>query len=337
MLGGMAMKWRWRDKRRAAGKSTDKPNLITGPVQVCWHKFARYWDIELREIPMEKDRLLMTPEEVLKRCDENTIGVVPTLGVTFNGRYEPVKAVSDALDQFQRETGYDIPIHVDAASGGFLAPFCAPDLEWDFALPRVKSINASGHKFGLTPLGCGWVIWRQLEDLPKDLIFDVNYLGGNMPTLALNFSRPGGQVVAQYYNFVRLGREGYRKIHSSCYRTAEYLAAEIAPLGPFDIIFNGAPSEGIPAICWAIPEGAELGYTLYDLADRLRTHGWQVPAYSMPANREDLVVQRVLVRMGVSRDLASLLVKDIKSSIAFLTKFPPPPRAPGEAVAAFHH
>ncbi|MEI6340128.1 MAG: glutamate decarboxylase [Verrucomicrobiota bacterium] len=337
MLGGMAMKWRWRDKRRAAGKSTEKPNLITGPVQVCWHKFARYWDIELREIPMDKNRLLMTPEEVIKRCDENTIGVVPTLGVTFNGRYEPVKAVSDALDQFQRETGYDIPIHVDAASGGFVAPFCTPDLEWDFTLPRVKSINASGHKFGLTPLGCGWVIWRQREDLPKELIFDVNYLGGNMPSLALNFSRPGGQVVAQYYNFVRLGREGYRKIHSSCYRTAGYLAAEIAPLGPFDIIFNGDPSEGIPAICWAIPQGVELGYTLYDLADRLRTHGWQVPAYSMPANREDLVVQRVLVRLGVSHDLASLLLKDIKSSIAFLTKFPPQTRSRPEEVTAFHH
>ncbi len=161
MLGGMAMKWRWREKMRAAGKPTDKPNMICGPVQICWHKFARYWDVELREIPMDKDRLLMTPEEVIKRCDENTIGVVPTLGVTFTCGYEPVKAVSDALDKLQQEKGWDIPIHVDGASGGFLAPFCAPDLEWDFRLPRVKSINTSGHKFGLAPLGVGWVVWRE--------------------------------------------------------------------------------------------------------------------------------------------------------------------------------
>ena len=217
MLGGMAMKWRWREKMRAAGKPTDKPNMICGPVQICWHKFARYWDVELREIPMEHGRLLMTPEEVLKRCDENTIGVVPTLGVTFTCAYEPVKAVADALDKLQQEKGLDIPIHVDGASGGFLAPFCAPELEWDFRIPRVKSINTSGHKFGLSPLGVGWVIWREAKDLPEDLIFNVNYLGGNMATFALNFSRPGGQIIAQYYNFLRLGKEGYRKIHSACY------------------------------------------------------------------------------------------------------------------------
>src|ERR1039457_5651085 len=178
MLGGMAMKWRWREQRRAAGKSVERPNLICGPVQICWHKFARYWDIELREIPMEQDRLLMSPAEVIARCDENTIGVVPTLGVTFDGRYEPVKAVSDALHQVQKESGLTIPIHVDGASGGFLAPFCAPDLVWDFRLPRVKSINTSGHKYGLAPLGCGWGGWREKNDLPADLVFNVNYLGG---------------------------------------------------------------------------------------------------------------------------------------------------------------
>ena len=180
MLGGMAMKRRWEAKRKAAGLPIDKPNLVTGPVQVCWHKFARYWDIELREIPVEQDRLLMTPEEVLKRCDENTIGVVPTLGVTFTCQYEPVQAVALALDKLEAEQGLDIPIHVDGASGAFLAPFCAPDLVWDFRIPRVKSINASGHKFGLAPLGVGWIIWREASDLPEDLIFWVNYLGGNM-------------------------------------------------------------------------------------------------------------------------------------------------------------
>ena len=233
MLGGMAMKWRWREKRLAQGKSADKPNLVCGPVQICWHKFARYWDVELREIPMEGDRLIMTPEEVIKRCDENTMGVIPTLGVTFTCHYEPVKDVAHALDVFQEETGLDIPIHVDGASGGFLAPFVDPDLVWDFRLPRVKSINTSGHKFGLSPLGVGWVVWREKKDLPDDLVFQVNYLGGNMPTFALNFSRPGGQVVAQYYNFLRLGREGYRKIHQACYHTAAYLADEIRKMGPF--------------------------------------------------------------------------------------------------------
>ena len=335
MLGGMALKWRWREQRRAAGKSVDRPNLICGPVQICWHKFARYWDIELREIPMEQDRLLMSPAEVIARCDENTIGVVPTFGVTFDGRYEPVKAVSDALDQFQKESGLDIPIHVDAASGGFLAPFCAPDLEWDFRLPRVKSINTSGHKYGLAPLGCGWVVWRERSDLPADLVFNVNYLGGNMPTFALNFSRPGGQIIAQYYNFVRLGREGYTKVHSACYQTAQYLAKEIAALGPFKMIYNGDPASGIPALCWTIRKGENPGYTLYELADRLSVRGWQVPAYSMPANLEDMVVQRIIVRLGVSRDLAGLLIANFKSAIEYLTRHPVSVAAGPQA--AFHH
>ena len=337
MLGGLAMKWRWRAKRQAEGKPSDKPNMICGPVQVCWHKFARYWDIELREIPMEKDRLLMSPEEAVKRCDENTIGVVPTLGVTFNGRYEPVKAVSDALDKLQKKTGLDIPIHVDGASGGFLAPFCAPSLKWDFRLPRVKSINSSGHKFGLAPLGCGWVVWREKSDLPEELIFNVNYLGGNMPTFALNFSRPGGQIIAQYYNFLRLGREGYTKVHSACYETARFLAREIAALGPFDMLYSGDPTDGIPALCWTITPGKSPGYSLYDLADRLRVRGWQVPAYSMPAHCEDLVVQRILVRLGVSLDLASILVSDIKAAIEYLSRPSVTLAATPQDGTAFHH
>ncbi len=292
------------------------------PVQICWHKFARYFDVELREIPLEGDRLMMSPEEVIKRVDENTIGVVPTLGVTFTCTYEPVKAVHDALDKLQKETGLDIPIHVDGASGGFLAPFCAPDIEWDFRLPRVKSINASGHKFGLAPLGAGWVIWREAKDLPEELIFNVNYLGGNMPTFALNFSRPGGQIIAQYYNFLRLGREGYAKIHNACYSTAQYLAREIEKLGPFEMIFSGDCKEGIPALAWKLKKGAKVTYSLYDVADKLRSRGWQVPAYSMPANREDLVIQRILVRHGVSLDLASLLVDDFKRTLEYFDKHP---------------
>ena len=337
MLGGMAMKRRWEARRKAAGKPIDRPNLITGPVQICWHKFARYWDIELREIPLEDGRFLMTPAEVIRRCDDNTIGVVPTLGVTFTCQYEPVKAVADALDELQRDSGLDIPMHVDGASGGFLAPFCAPELVWDFRIPRVKSINTSGHKFGMSPLGVGWVIWREVEDLPEELIFWVNYLGGNMRDIALNFSRPGGQVVCQYYNFLRLGKEGYRKIHSACYQTAAFLAERIGKLGPFEILYGGDRHQGIPALCWRIRDGVDPGFTLYDLADRLRSRGWQVPAYSLPANCQGLVIQRILVRHGVSRDLGALLVEDIQRAIDFLAKHPIPAPLGAAEASGFRH
>jgi len=320
MLGGMAMKWRWREKRRAQGKPADRPNLVTGPVQVCWHKFARYWDVELREIPMEKGRLIMTPEEAVARCDENTIGVVPTLGVTFTCQYEPVKAVSQALDRLQEQTGLDVPMHVDAASGGFLAPFVDPGLEWDFRLPRVKSINASGHKFGLAPLGVGWALWREAADLPEDLVFRVNYLGGDMPTFALNFSRPGGQIAAQYYNFLRLGKEGYRRVHQACYDTARYLAGELAKLGPFEIIYDG--HGGIPAVSWCLKDGEDPGFNLFDLSDRIRSRGWQIAAYSMPPHRQDLVVMRILVRHGFSRDLADILLEDLRRAIGRFNRKP---------------
>ena len=322
MLCGMAMKWRWRAKRSAQGKPTDKPNMICGPVQICWLKFAKYWDIEVREIPMDRGRLFMNAEEMLKRVDENTIGVVPTFGVTYSGNFELVKPLSDALDKLQAEKGLDIDIHVDGASGGFLAPFCAPDLVWDFRLPRVKSISTSGHKFGLAPLGAGWVIWRDAADLPEDLIFKVNYLGGEMPTFAINFSRPAGQIIEQYYDFIRLGREGYRKIHAASYATAQYLAKEIAKLGPFEFIASGDPNVSIPAVTWKIKDGANPGYTLFDLADRLRIRGWLVPAYTLPANVTDVAVQRIIVRQGLTQDLASLLIEDFKRAITHFDKHP---------------
>jgi glutamate decarboxylase len=337
MLGGMGMKRRWEARRKAEGKPIDKPNMISGPVQICWHKFTRYWNIEHREIPMENGRLLMTPEEVLKRCDERTIGVVPTLGVTFTGQFEPVKAVSEALDKYQQETGVDIPLHVDGASGGFLAPFCAPDLEWDFRLPRVKSINASGHKFGLSPLGVGWAIWREPQDLPEELVFWVNYLGGNMRDIALNFSRPGGQVVCQYYNFIRLGREGYAKIHGACYESAQFLAREIEKLGPFEIMFDGTADAGIPALCWKIKDGANPGFSLFDYADRLCSRGWQVPAYALPANCQNQAIQRILVRHGVSRDLACQLLEDMKAALDYFVKHPQSTPLTHEEASGFHH
>ena len=212
MLGGLALKRRWMERRRAEGKPVDKPNLVMGiNVQVCWEKLANYWDVEMRLVPMEGDRFHMSAEEAVKLCDENTIGVVAILGSTFDGSYEPVEEICQALDAFQAETGLDVPVHVDGASGAFVAPFVDPDLVWDFQLPRVASINASGHKYGLVYPGVGWVVWRDSAALPEDLIFWVNYLGDNMPTFALNFSRPGAQVVAQYYNFLRLGFEGYAR------------------------------------------------------------------------------------------------------------------------------
>ncbi|MDD2878510.1 MAG: glutamate decarboxylase [Acidiphilium sp.] len=320
MLGGLALKWRWRARRAAAGKASDKPNIVTGPVQVCWHKFARYFDVELREVPLDGERLLLTPETVLARCDENTIGVVPTLGVTFTCQYEPVAAIAAALDDLQARTGLDIPMHVDAASGGFIAPFMAPDLPWDFRLGRVKSINASGHKFGLAPLGVGWAMWRTREDLPEDLMFHVNYLGGDMPTFALNFSRPGGEIVCQYYNFTRLGREGYHAILARSAKIATEIARGLAATKLFRIIHDG--SEALPAICWTIAEHAEPGFTLYDLADRLRMRGWQVPAYTMPANRTDLVVQRILVRHGFTEDLGEQLLADIRAALIYFSTHP---------------
>lgn len=321
MLGGMAMKRRWLNKLTAAGKKpSGKPNLITGPVQICWHKFARYWDVEIREIPMTHDRYFSSPDEVLKRCDENTIGVVATLGTTFTLDYEPVEEIAKALDKLEKNTGLDIPIHVDGASGGFLAPFIRPELKWDFRIPRVKSINSSGHKFGLSPLGVGWVLWREAKDLPEDLIFYVNYLGGNMPTFALNFSRPAGQIIAQYYNFLRLGREGYAKIQRQCYKAAEFFAGKLRSTGVFDIISDG--SRGVPGVCWKLKKDAKVNFNLYDLADHLRYRGWQVPAYSLPPDCEDVVIQRILVRHGVSEDLLEFLFNDIETALAYFAGHP---------------
>ncbi|MHC5201547.1 glutamate decarboxylase [Myroides sp. LJL119] len=335
MLGGLAMKWRWREKRQKEGKPTDKPNLITGPVQVCWERFARYFDVELRQIPMEHDRFLMTPEEVLKRADENTIGVVPTLGVTFTLQYEDVKAIHDCLDQLQKDTGLDIPMHVDGASGGFLAPFIHKDIPFDFRLPRVKSINTSGHKFGLAPIGVGWIVWREKTDLPEGLIFDVNYLGGNMKTFALNFSRPGGQIISQYHNFLHYGREGYTRILQAMSDHGQYIAQEVKKMGVFDIVYDGV--NGVPGATWKFKEGVNPGYTLYDLTDRMRIRGWQVASYTLPNDCEDLVVQRVLVRHGFSRDMADLLLEDLRRSIEYFEKHPVSVPLTKEEGTTFHH
>ena len=337
MLAGMAAKWRWRARRRAEGKPADKPNMVCGAVQVVWHKFARYWDVEIREVPMSHGRYAMDAASMLERVDENTIAVVPTFGLTYTGAYEPVAELSRALDKLHADTGLDVDIHVDAASGGFLAPFCAPELAFDFRVPRVKSISASGHKFGLAPLGVGWVVWRDRRELPDDLVFHVNYLGGDMPVFQINFSRPAGQIVASYYNFLRLGRNGYRSIHNASYEIGQFIAAEIAQLGPFELLCDSNPNTGIPAVTWRIRDGGQAGYTLYDLADRLRVRGWQVPAYTLTGSASDIAVQRVLVRLGVSRDMATLLLDDFREALAHFDRHPVTVPMSKEEAGGFSH
>jgi glutamate decarboxylase len=332
MLGGLALKWRWRERRRAAGRATDRPNLVMGAnVQVCWEKFCRYWDVEPRLVPVSEDATHLTPEGAVARCDENTIGVVAILGSTFDGTYEPVAQIASALDRLAADGGPDVPMHVDAASGGFVAPFLDPDVVWDFRLPRVQSINASGHKYGLVYPGVGWAVWRDKDALPDDLIFDVDYLGGSMPTFALNFSRGGAQVAAQYYNLVRLGREGYRRVQQASRDTACRLAEQVAGLEPYRLLSDGGQ---LPVVAFALNDGT--GFSVYDISDALRVRGWIVPAYPMPPAIEHLDVLRVVVRNGFSPDLADLLLQDLrhKTTLALEHGAPFPQHA---RHASFHH
>lgn len=317
MLAGLALKRRWQHARRAAGKPTDRPNIVMGVnVQICWEKFANYWDVEQRLVPMEGDRFHLSPEEAVTRCDENTIGVVTILGSTFDGSYEPVAEICAALDDLAQRSGLDVPVHVDGASGALIAPFCDPDLTWDFQLPRVASINASGHKYGLVYPGVGWVVWRDSTALPEDLVFRVNYLGGNMPTFALNFSRPGSQVIAQYYNFIRLGSQGYQRVGQYCRDVATSLAAQIAELGPFHLLTDGTQ---LPVFAFTLREDI-TNFSVYDVSAALRESGWLVPAYTFPDNRTDLAVLRMVVRNGFSHDLADLLLEDLRRALPRLER-----------------
>jgi glutamate decarboxylase len=332
MLGGLALKWRWRERMRHAGKPTDRPNLVMGAnVQVCWEKFCRYWDVEPRQVPMEGERYHLGGEEAAAQCDENTIGVVSILGSTFDGSYEPVKEIADALDRLQEEKGIDVPIHVDAASGGFVAPFIQPEIEWDFRVPRVQSINASGHKYGLVYPGVGWALWRETDALPKDLVFDVNYLGGNMPTFSLNFSRPGSQVIAQYFMFSSLGYEGYRSVMQGAQDAAMFLSDGIAKLGPYQLLSRG---DELPVFAFALKPEIE-NYSVFDVSDRLRQSGWLVPAYTFPKNREDLSVLRIVVRAGMTPEMAQLLLSHLGEHTEFLQNLEGP--FPGEKKRAFSH
>jgi glutamate decarboxylase len=329
MLAGMALKRRWQQRRRAAGLDTSRPNLVMGiNVQVCWEKFANYWEVEPRFVPMEGNRFHLSGDEAAALCDENTIGVVAILGSTFDGSFEPVAEIAASLDDLQARTGLDIPIHVDGASGGFIAPFLDHDLEWDFRLERVASINASGHKYGLVFPGVGWVVWRDPAALPEELVFRVNYLGGEMDTFALNFSRPGAQVAAQYYNLIRLGREGYRRVQQASRDIALHLSSGMAELGAFELLTHG---DELPV--FACTTSSNTDVTVFDISRGLRERGWLVPAYQFPANRTDLSVLRLVVRNGFSHDLASLFLDDLKRLLGQLS--PPTRQRPPDP--AFHH
>jgi glutamate decarboxylase len=302
-------------------------------VQVCWEKFANFWEVEPRLVPMDDERYHLDAEQAVAHCDENTIGVVGVLGSTFDGSYEPIEEICAALDALQERTGLDIPVHVDGASGAMIAPFVDPDLMWDFRLPRVASINTSGHKFGLVYPGVGWALWRDKEALPEELVFRVNYLGGEMPTFALNFSRPGAEVIAQYYTFLRLGFDGFRAIQQACRDTAGYLADHIERLGDFRLLTRG---DQLPVFAFTTKEG--LGYDVFDVSRRLRERGWQVPAYTFPDNRTDLSVLRVVCRNGFTRDLADLLLEDLTRVLPELRLQPKPLQELGfQARTSFHH
>src|SRR5947209_3510330 len=333
MLAGLALKRRWQQARREAGLPTDRPNIVMGGnVQVVWEKFANYWEVEPRYVPLEGDVFHLTADRLLDHVDENTIGVVAVLGSTMDGSYEPVQEICGALDAYQADTGVSVPVHVDAASGGFVAPFLQPDLEWDFRLDRVVSIQASGHKYGLVYPGIGWVLWRDAEHLPDDLVFHVNYLGGDMPTFALNFSRPGAQVVLQYYQFLRLGREGFRLVQQTCQDVALHVSSSLGSMAEFQVIADGSD---LPVVTVALrPEVTK--YDVFDLSRKLRERGWLVPAYTMPPKREDLAVLRIVVRNGFSHDMAELFLRDVRVAVDWLDDLQSP-MPHEEQPSTFHH
>ena len=313
MLGGIAALKRWQKRRKAKGLPIDKPNFIISTcMQVVWEKFAIYWDVEMRMIPVTAEKITLDPQDVVKACDENTICVVPIQGVTITGLNDNVKEINDALDKLNAEKGWEICIHVDAATGGFILPFINPETVWDFRLKWVLSISTSGHKFGLVYPGVGWVVWKDKQYLPEEMNFAVNYLGANIPSISINFSRPGNQVLAQYYQFMRLGKEGYKKVQQNCLNVCLYLKEQLKKMGIFEFFSNDMPN---PLFIWKLKDDPNRKWTLYDLSDALHVEGWQVPAYTMPKAMEDVIIMRVVVRQGTGFDLADLFMEDIKRCV----------------------
>ena len=317
MLGALALKKRWQAARRSAGKDTDRPNLVmSSAVQVCWEKFCNYFDVEARLVPIDDEHPVLRGDQLADHVDERTIGVVGILGVTYTGAYEPIAELAAALDQIQRDTGLDVPLHIDAASGGMLAPFLQPELEWDFRLERVASINTSGHKYGLVAPGVGWVVWREADLVPEEMVFHVAYLGGDTPSLTLNFSRPASQVMVQYYQFLRLGREGYLQVQQATLDVARHNAEEVDRMPEFSLYTRELM---MPVVALQVDDQVS-GWTAFDASNQLRTTGWQVPSYPLPDNLSNRILQRIVVRNGLSRDLADDLLSDIRRAADYLTK-----------------
>ena len=319
MLGGMAMKFAWRNRAKNLGLDTNKqkPNLvISSGYQVCWEKFCVYWDIELRTVPMDKNNMSININRVLDYVDEYTIGIVGILGLTYTGKFDDIKALNDIVEEYNSKTAHKVYIHIDAASGGLFVPFTNQNLLWDFRLKNVISINTSGHKYGLVYPGVGWIIWRDEAFLPKELIFEVSYLGGNLPTIAINFSRSASQIIGQYYNFLRYGFNGFKKIHLKTRNVALYLSKEIEKTGLFEIYNDG---DNLPIVCYKLKEN-KVNWTLYDLADRLLMKGWQVPAYPLPKNMEDQIIQRIVCRADMGQNMALMFIKDFNQAIKDLNK-----------------
>jgi glutamate decarboxylase len=319
MLGALSLKWKWRERREQAGKDTDRPNLVFGgDVHVVWEKFCRYFDVEPRIIPLQPDRYTIGPEDVEPMVDERTIGVAAVLGTTFTGHADDIRGINDLLVGLKHDRGLDVPLHVDAASGGFVWPFLYPDSEWDFRLEQVRSINTSGHKFGLVYPGIGWLVFRERADLAEDLVFYENYLGKTDATFTLNFSTGTAMVLAQYYNFVRFGHDGYRYIMETMAQNARMLSERIAGIGEFRLI-GSEQDEQLPLVAFQLAE--DNGFDEFDVASQLAAErGWMVPAYTLPPNAEHVTIMRALVKLTLSHTLASALADDIAQACETLRK-----------------
>lgn len=335
MLAGLVMRWHWRQRRQRDGLEWSRPNVVMGANrQVCWDKFCAYFDVEPRFMPLAPGRLHLTPEEAVGLCDEHTIGVVAVLGSVVDGSYEPIAEIAAALQALEDCTGLAIPLHVDAASGGFVAPFSTPGLAWDFRIPRVLSINASGHKYGGVLPGVGWVLWRADALLPRELRFDVNYLGGVTPTIGINFSRPGAQVVAQYFNFLHLGRRGYENRMAALQAIACHLADGLAKMPALRLVSH--PRGQLPVFCVEL-DPAIAGWTVFHLSDKLQERGWLVPAYVLPEGQSERAVLRFVVRAGFSRPMAEELLEDVERALSWFTGLESPMPEGSASSTLFHH
>ena len=311
MLGLLAHKRSWQRRREAAGEPTDHPNMVIGAdVHTCWEKFARYFEVEPRIVPMQDGRYVIGPEQAAPLIDERTIAVGAVVCTTFTGQMDDLRGLNDLVARLESERGWRIPIHVDAATGGFVLPFSEPDLEWDFRLSHVRSINVSNHKFGLVYPGMGTVVFRSTADLPEELVFHINYLGGDMPNYSLNFSRPSNDVVLQYYNFLRLGREGYTRIVTNVLSNAQALASRVDELEELELLNDASR---FPVIAARVRSGSDLD--LAAVSKRVRERGWIVPAYTLPADADHISVLRMVVKENFSRDMVDLLADDLRGAI----------------------